>query len=730
MLTVNWDGIPPYLRDLDQWLLWRHLKGTKIPYSAKTGRAAGSTNRADWSTFALAKEVYEREKKKYAGVGLAFAPEQGITGIDLDDCLKDGALKPWAARIVNSFRTYTEISPSGNGLKLWVRGVLPGTGIKRLVDKEEHITADPAQADGAVEMYDRGRYFTVTGHVFGAVPVVLPDAQPILTKLYTSLVAAAAAADAEHATNGGAAGGPIKAGARHEYLVRHAAVLRKEGLDGAAILIALRAINTARCVPQKTDAELAAIVKWVGEKEPGELPKLAHEERASGSAIPPVTLNGFHLPHATGDKLPPNDIATLIMRDHHVLTDTSGLVSEYSDNYWRHINEGHIATYALEYDTHQYTNNKRRREAISFVLDAVRTREIPWRQLSDLEIPCANGILNVETCEMRPHKKDDYLDALIPIAYDPKARANLWFSAVERWFHLDGDTDAEAKVEVLQEFFGYCLLPHARFKRALFLYGESDTGKSQVPLVLRRMLGARNCCTLNTDQMADERKRSVIVGKALNIMTELPYDAMIADGGFKQLVSTGDPISIDPKYREPFSYIPFCKHLICANSLPTISDATSATYNRLLLLKFNHVIPANEQDDMLLEKLTEELAGILAWSVEGAHRLIQRRGKFTAIKESETAIAEYRAEQNPISDFITEKCDVPAPGDDPREFLIPSTEFWERFTRWNSGKPIDRNRMGRLVRSAGYRIESTYYGISKRTVRCIVGLRWQSTFAP
>jgi hypothetical protein len=173
-MTLILDQIPAELRSLDQWVLWRSEtrpgsdKPTKIPYTV-AGELASSTDRATWTTFG---QVIEAEG--YDGIGCVFAPENGMVGIDLDDSVEDGVLKPWANAIVNRFATYTEISPSGTGVKLWCRGTYPGdnTGGRR------------KYRDGYIEMYWRARYFAVTGRRLESCPPTIEARQDEIDGLY------------------------------------------------------------------------------------------------------------------------------------------------------------------------------------------------------------------------------------------------------------------------------------------------------------------------------------------------------------------------------------------------------------------------------------------------------------------------------------------------------------------------------------------------------------------
>jgi len=255
--------------------------------------------------------------------------------------------------------------------------------------------------------------------------------------------------------------------------------------------------------------------------------------------------------------------------------------------------------------------------------------------------------------------------------------------------------DGQAKQDALQEFFGYCLMPHARYKKALLCVGESDCGKSTIPYLIRQLVGRSNVCSVSVEDMDDSRKRAPLLGKLVNLLTELTSDAMIADGGFKTLVSTEEPIQFDPKYLPPVMDVPICKHVIVTNTLPTINDRSKGTYNRLLIVRFNHVIPRHEQDRAIWDKLAEDLPGILLWALEGAQRLYHAGGNFTASGDEE--VEEYRRKQNPLLEFLAE-CAEPEDG---AKVLLSVVR--DRFQNWY-GQRVRPQWVSQLAKSAGLRI--------------------------
>lgn len=151
--------VPEELRREPRWVCWRREtrggKVTKLPVDARTGRMAKSTDPATWASFEEAVAAVGRWRCD--GVGFVFGPDRAFTGLDLDHVIEGGALDPAYRWVVEEAGTYTEVSPSGDGLHLIFRGAKPDWAQR----------SRKGQPGGrVVEMYDHDRYFTVTGDVF------------------------------------------------------------------------------------------------------------------------------------------------------------------------------------------------------------------------------------------------------------------------------------------------------------------------------------------------------------------------------------------------------------------------------------------------------------------------------------------------------------------------------------------------------------------------------------
>jgi len=176
-MAVNHDQIPDEMKRLRQWCTYKletvDGKKTKVPYEVSTGARASSTAPQTWTTFEAALTAYQ-DLDKYKGICFMCSDESGIVFIDLDGCIKDGTIEPWADEIVKRFNSYTERSQSGKGLHILIKGTKPGT--KCRTKKYPH----------AVEIYSKARQCCTTGDVLDGYNTI-ESRQDELDKLYTEI---------------------------------------------------------------------------------------------------------------------------------------------------------------------------------------------------------------------------------------------------------------------------------------------------------------------------------------------------------------------------------------------------------------------------------------------------------------------------------------------------------------------------------------------------------------
>ncbi len=171
-------GVPAALRERPQWVCWKCItrdgKQTKCPVNPRGGGPADSTDPTTWASFDEAVAAW-RGGNGYAGIGFVFAADDPFTGVDLDGCIDEGGnLVASAREIIYSLNSYTEVSPSGRGVKVFIAARKPsGIGCK----------SKAIAGFKETEVYDHDRFFTVTGRHLVGTPLAIEDRQTQLQSL-------------------------------------------------------------------------------------------------------------------------------------------------------------------------------------------------------------------------------------------------------------------------------------------------------------------------------------------------------------------------------------------------------------------------------------------------------------------------------------------------------------------------------------------------------------------
>lgn len=174
---------PRALLELAQWVTWRKeqrrkpngdLYWTKVPYNPRTGRKASVSAPETWGAYQQA--VAAARRSRHDGIGFVVTKSDPFVGIDLDHCrdAETGEIEAWAQAIVDQMQSYTEVSPSGTGLRIFVMGALP----------PQH------RREGDIEMYSDGRFLTVTTQHLDGTPREIETRDEELLKLHQAVFAA------------------------------------------------------------------------------------------------------------------------------------------------------------------------------------------------------------------------------------------------------------------------------------------------------------------------------------------------------------------------------------------------------------------------------------------------------------------------------------------------------------------------------------------------------------
>lgn len=302
-------------------------------------------------------------------------------------------------------------------------------------------------------------------------------------------------------------------------------------------------------------------------------------------------------------------------------------------------------------------------------------------------IPLRNGLYNLETQQLEPHRKELYFTYQLDFDYDedalcPTFKQYLSTSLVTP----DGEPDHQL-VDFVRAALAYSMTARTDLKASFWLLGKPDAGKSTFIAFIREFLGALHV-SIDMGQMgANQFMLSSLIGKRVATCTEAEAGAMISDGLYKAISGGSDAIWVDVKNKEGISFIPEAKLWWAMNNAPRTRDRSDAIFNRLKIIPFNRSVPKSERDPQLLQKLLAEKSGIftdLMW----AYKRLVNAGGFEIPDQCKTVLETYRLQNDTERTFAME-CLIKEPNG-----RIQTTELYNAYKDWcieNGFRPKQRN---------------------------------------
>src|SRR3989304_6063993 len=331
-------------------------------------------------------------------------------------------------------------------------------------------------------------------------------------------------------------------------------------------------------------------------------------------------------------------------------------------------------------------------------------------------IPIINGLLQLETGQLKPFTPDEIFTFKLPVNYNPDADCPVF----KKWL---SEVQTPDNILTLQEYAGYCLLPKLPFHKSIWFIGGGRNGKGTFIKTLEKILGDDNCSHIGISLLSGER--NFVLGqfysKLLNISSEPNTKKELETQIFK-LLTGGDRIQAEIKMKQdPLNYDSFCKFIISGNKIPRVTDNTVAFTERIIVIEWLSTFREGEGQ---LQDIHEtwldneiELSGILNWMLEGLHRL-QRNKKFTVTSTQKEMMIKFERASDSIAAFIHEMLEFATDNYTTREDMFKSyqdyCEFYDSFLCENR-KLFDR------LRNTP-KIKDTNTKISGKTVRIFRGV--------
>lgn len=311
-----------------------------------------------------------------------------------------------------------------------------------------------------------------------------------------------------------------------------------------------------------------------------------------------------------------------------------------------------------------------------------------------------NGILNLETKELKKFDPDYHFKSKIPISYDKEAKCEKILKFFEEVLYPED-------IPIIQEWFGFCLFRRYFIKKSIILFGEKNTGKTVILNILTKFLGDKNIAGISLQRIASKDKFALasLKDKYGNLYDDLSSDDLKDAGGFK-IATGGGYITAEHKFGDAFQFMTFAKNIFSTNKIPSVKDINDdAYYERWIPICCDNQIKKEDQDNFLFEKITteEEISGLLNWALDGLDKLL-KKGHFSYDKSSEEIKMIMQRQNNPLVAF-TEEVLIQDDGN-----KVSKETMYKIYSKWCQEKKVPRLSKTQLGRNLA---KHTNYLIAK-----------------
>ena len=713
--SINPDNIPHTLKQSHNWVAWKEVdqegKSAKVPVDVRTGQPAKSNDSDTWNTFGNALTYYEEHKtNSIRGIGFQLGQPKStpFVGIDLDHCRnpQTGEIESWAQEIISTINSYTEISPSGTGIRIWVIAVLPPEGRKK----------------GNIEMYDGNRYLTVTGNHLPGTPLTIECRHEEIENLHKEVFGERKAEQRKVSSSSDNSLLPDEALLKRVFDGKSKDKFRKlwEGDHGdyrsqseadlalCGILASYtkngeqidRLYRKSGLFRDKWDKKHYAdgrtygeeIIRKAIENEVKQPPRRSRPRQTTKPSA--KSLLDYNLTDAGNAEC----FKELYGHEHVYVPERK---TWFRFDGIRFVEEGQIFVKVLKtirakeaearrlikanpdcikkdsrlektIDWCSKSEGKAKLNAALAIAKSLMAKSIASFDADPMILCCLNGAVDLRTGEFFIPTKEDCLHRSANTVYEPEATCPRFLKFVEEVFNQDKEL-----INFVQKAVGYCLTGLTNEQVLFICYGTGANGKSVFLNTIGDLLGDYSI-TSPASTFKDNPQDGVpndiarMAGTRLVKTIEVKEGTRMNEERIKALTG-GDRIAARFLHNEFFEFTPSCKYFLAVNHKPIIRGTDQAIWRRIRLIPFE-VSFRGREDRNLYEKLKLEWPGILKWAIEGCLKW-QKEGLEPVGKVKEWTNS-YRAESDIIEQFLEEKTEKVKEGKVQAQDLYQAYKLW------------------------------------------------------
>jgi putative DNA primase/helicase len=696
-------------QDLKRYPQWVCFAPDKQPYNPHTGYGAKANDTTTWASYETALRVWRKDPTRYSGIGFEFVREQGLVGVDLDKCIDDqGNIEDFAQSIIDRLNSYTEYSPSGHGVHIWVRGSIPKNMVQdaKLIDTHKKLL--PL---ARVEMYFHSHYFTITGNRYEGTPDTFEDRTLELAQLYSEITEQRQKAKTRTRTkapatlpSGDTAYG-LKAltdecsemeatseGGRNHKL--NEVAFRLGQLVGGNELsrsTVERELSLAAAHTDLSDREIEKTMQSgldAGIQRPRTRPE---DEKPDNQQPAPNKATG--LSRFTPDDAGNGDALYALCGDKFLYCGAIGWLF-YNGTHWEldpdtaKVRKAAVA--ALRARRHEAVelgnesvvkctvgDEKRVNGCISRFKTLVAVKISEFDNDPDL-LNCKSGVLDFRTGTLTPHSHTQRFTYCVPLEYE-ETNTSEWLA------YLSGIVGGGREViDYLQMALGYSLTGHTSEECLFYTHGPTRSGKSTIAEVMTAILPNPLSTMVDFNSFTAKREGDVsnfdlaeLKPARLIFASESQRNQSLNPAKIKQLTG-GDLVRACFKHKDFFAYRPQFKVWMLSNWPVNGDPEDDALWGRVRVISFpNSFLGKEDKTKKARLKSPEVLKSIFYWVVQGAI-------KWRALGPSGLQTPEYvalttkkqRAELDFVQQWLDECCTVTPGAWTANETVIASYTQW------------------------------------------------------
>ncbi|ECI2789874.1 DNA primase [Salmonella enterica subsp. enterica serovar Give] len=404
------------------------------------------------------------------------------------------------------------------------------------------------------------------------------------------------------------------------------------------------------------------------------------------------------------------------------INDDSDVVHHYNGIVWEPVSDKELqrsmAKIFIDAEI-SYSQN-----AIKFAVETMKL-SLPVMGGADRNlIGFSNGVFDIRTGNFREHNKNDWLLNASQLPFSPPEEGetlathapNFW-----KWLRRSVAENDRKADRVLAALF---MVLANRYDWQLFLEvtGPGGSGKSVMAEICTMLAGKANTVSASMKALEDARERALVVGFSLIIMPDMTRYA--GDGAGIKAITGGDKVAIDPKHKAPYSTRIPAVVLAVNNNAMSFSDRSGGISRRRVIFSFSEVVPENERDPMLAEKIEGELAVVIRHLLTRFNNQDEARRLLYEQQKSEEALA-IKREGDSLVDFCgylmsLVKCEGMMVGNaeivpfSPRRYLYHA--YLAYMSAHGLGKPVSLTRFGTDMPGA-----MAEYGKEYKRAKCTKG---------